>query len=318
MNSVGAVNRLVVFCDAVGSGSLGMEAKKRMRKGLYGVFGEAFGSVGVRASGRVHQEDRGDGILAALDPATPPTLMVGRWLETLYQSLREHNAGTGERLRLRVGMNAGPVFDDGRGLVGRAVDLACRLCDSSTAKRVMTDAPDADLLLVVSEWLYANVVAEGGRYIEPEHYWSERVSAKETDERAWFHIPRLTGPPAARPSGPPGEDPLPHRTGGGPALGDGPPPPRAGTGTPSGPGPGPGSGTGSDTGPGSGTGSGSGAGSGGRQITAHGDFMYLENNVIHNFTGFRKDRAPGRADGSGGADDAGGSGAPGREAGERS
>jgi hypothetical protein len=271
VNSVGAVSRLVVFGDVCGSGKLGMEAKKRMRNALYGAFDEAYASVDVGPD-RIHQEDRGDGILAALDPGMPSTLMVGHWLETLYQYVRAHNAGSAERLRLRIGMNAGPVFDDGRGLVGRAVDLACRLCDSPTAKRIMVDEPAADLLLVVSDWLYLNVVAEGGLHVEPEHYWSADVRFKETDERAWFHVPRLSRsalsassvPTAPRPSEPRhrGETTR-HQTGGGPTPGDGPPPPGEN-----------------------------------RVISARGDLQYFENNVIHGFTGIRKgpDPSPGPTD----------------------
>ncbi|MFF3285761.1 hypothetical protein [Streptomyces sp. NPDC003023] len=287
MSSAAAVNRLVVFGDVCGSGALGLDAKRRMRAAMYGAYAEAYAAVGVDVD-RIHQEDRGDGILAALDPGVPPTLMVGTWIDTLFQSLREHNAGSAHRMRLRIGMNAGPVLDDGRGLVGRAVDLAARLCDSPVAKRTMELAPGSDLLLVVSDWLYTNVVAEGGRYVEPETYRSARVRFKETDELAWFHIPRSAAPPLPdeqhgdrtgdqsgdragdRTHDQPGAADAPGaKTGGGPARGDGPPPtapPRIGT-----------------------------------QINARGDVASFENNVFHgDVTGIRKDRgaAAGDADGA--------------------
>lgn len=219
MSSAGAIHRLVVYGDACASGTLGIDAKKHMRAAMYASFDEAYAAVGVEP-GHVHQEDRGDGILAALRPDVPPTLMVGRWVDTLYESLREHNAGRDPRLRLRVGMNAGLVLDDGEGLVGRAVDLACRLCDSAAAKEVMARADDADLLVVVSGWLYDNVVSEGGRYVEPGHYRPARVRAKETDETAWFHIPRRSAPPlpddpGGEPPAPGAARPVPH----GPAVG---------------------------------------------------------------------------------------------------
>ncbi|MFC8506916.1 hypothetical protein ACFU3J_03950 [Streptomyces sp. NPDC057411] len=215
--SAGAIHRLVVFGDVVGSGRLGMDEKRLTRAAVYEAFGEAYASVGIEP-GTVHQEDRGDGILAALRPDVPPTLMVGRWIDTLYECLREHNTGRRRPLRMRVGMNAGLVLDDGHGLVGRAVDLACRLCDSARAKRIMTEAPDVDLLIVVSDWLYRNVVVEGGRYVEPSHYRRAAVVSKETDEDAWFHVPRRPEPPMEPGTG--GDD----ETGGGPSRGDGSPP----------------------------------------------------------------------------------------------
>jgi hypothetical protein len=264
--STGALHRFVVFGDVVGSGRLNMGDKRLVRAALYEAFGEAYASVGIEPD-TVHQEDRGDGILAALRPDVPPDLMAGRWIDTLHRSLREHNARSRVRLRLRVGMNAGLVLDDGRGLVGRAVDLACRLCDSAPARRIMADAPDSDLLIVVSDWLYRTVVAEGGRYIEPDHYRREAVIAKETAEDAWFLVPGLLAPPqdrrdrerdggreAAR--DPRGGG---HRTGGGPSRGDGPPPAPAQA-------------------PGS------------RTYTAGRDMQIVEGNTFHGgFTGIRND-----------------------------
>ncbi|MFE7512368.1 hypothetical protein ACFU8I_14305 [Streptomyces sp. NPDC057540] len=234
----GGIHRFVVFGDICGSGTLDMAEKGLHRAAMYAAFDEAYGSVGVEP-GTFHQEDRGDGILAALRPDVPPTLMVGRWIDTLYESLRAHNKGRSRRLRLRIGMNAGLVAQDAHGLVGRAVDLAARLCDSAPARRIMAESPDVDLLVVVSDWLYGNVVAEGGRYVEPAHYRPARIRSKETDETAWFHVPRRTAPPltrgggGGRPAGggrggPGGGAP---RGGGGGRGGAPPPPPGPGAGT---------------------------------------------------------------------------------------
>ncbi|MFF1508184.1 hypothetical protein [Streptomyces sp. NPDC058326] len=224
----GGIHRFVVFGDICGSGSLDMAEKRLQRTAMYAAFEDAYSSVGVEP-GTFHQEDRGDGILAALRPDVPPTLMVGRWIDTLYESLRGHNKGRTRPLRLRIGMNAGLVVQDRHGLVGRAVDLAARLCDSPPAKRIMNESPGVDLLVVVSDWLYANVVAEGGRYVEPDHYRQARIRSKETDEAAWFHVPRRPAPPLIGPEGElaAAEERVPavgSRTGVGPSRGDGPTP----------------------------------------------------------------------------------------------
>ncbi|MFF0478093.1 hypothetical protein [Streptomyces sp. NPDC004284] len=250
----GGIHRFVVFGDIVGSGTLDMAEKKLHRAAMYTAFDEAYGSVGVEP-GTFHQEDRGDGILAALRPDVPPTLMVGRWIDTLYESLRAHNTGRSRRLRLRIGMNAGLVAQDGHGLVGRAVDLAARLCDSAPAKRIMAESPEVDLLVVVSDWLYGNVVAEGGRYVEPAHYRPARVRSKETDETAWFHVPRSTAPPMT------GEPEGGSQTGVGPSRGDGPTPRTGG---------------------------------GNRTFHVGGDLLDVHGNTIHGgFTGIRKGTAAG-------------------------
>ncbi|MFH8753054.1 hypothetical protein ACH4GK_37180 [Streptomyces rimosus] len=192
--STEALHRLVVSGDVCGSGRLGLRAKLRMREAMYDVFEAGFAAVGVTEES-FHLEDRGDGVLVALDPHVPSAQLVGPWLEGVYQRLRQVNEGRAEPLRLRVAMHAGPVVRDEKGLAGRAVDLACRLCDSGTARSVMRLADRAPLLFVVSDSLYRDVVAEGGTCIEPEHYRRARVSEKETDEEAWFHVPRLPQPP---------------------------------------------------------------------------------------------------------------------------
>ncbi|WP_406385078.1 hypothetical protein [Streptomyces sp. NBC_01618] len=198
MNGHEAVHRLVVSADLKGSGSLGQQARLRARRGMYEVFEAAFDAVG--ASGNLlHLEDRGDGVLAALAPQVPPSLLVGIWLEEVYQGLREHNAGERDPLRLRIAMHGGPVSHDGRGLVGRAVDLTCRLCDSEPARAVLDADDGIDLVFVVSDSLYHSVVADGGRFVEPEHYRPHRVRSKETDETAWFHVPRRSRPPLPEP-----------------------------------------------------------------------------------------------------------------------
>ncbi|MFC8172035.1 hypothetical protein [Streptomyces sp. NPDC057325] len=260
----GGIHRFVVFGDICGSGSLDTAGKEWHRAAMYAAFDEAYGSVGVEP-GTFHQEDRGDGILAALRPDVPPSLMVGRWIDTLYESLRARNAGRDRRLRLRIGMNAGIVVQDRHGLVGRAVDLAARLCDSAPARRIMAEAPDVDLLVVVSDWLYGNVVADGGRYVEPTHYLPARVSSKETDETAWFHVPRRTAPPLPGPDGGP---------------------PSGGRREPAG-----GSGTG--VGPSRGDGPTPRTGGGSRTYHVGGDLLDVHGNTIHGgFTGIRKEPAP--------------------------
>ncbi|MBD0711804.1 hypothetical protein BU197_26695 [Streptomyces sp. CBMA291] len=272
----------MVFGDICGSGTLDLAEKRAQRAAMYSAFEEAYDSVGVEP-GTFHQEDRGDGVLAALRPDVPPALMVGRWIDTLYESLRACNQGRSRRLRLRIGMNAGLVVQDRHGLVGRAVDLAARLCDSPPAKRLMDGAPEVDLLVVVSDWLYTSVVAEGGPYVEPRHYRAARVRAKETDETAWFHVPRRTEPPLSGPDrDPSGEDegapappsPFPGtpptssapereraaRTGVGPSRGDGPTPR---------------------------------SGGGNRTYQVGGDLVDVHGNTIHGgFTGIRKNVTP--------------------------
>ncbi|OKI01243.1 hypothetical protein A6A06_20770 [Streptomyces sp. CB02923] len=255
--STEALHRLVVNGDVCGSGRLGLRAKLRMREAMYDVFEAGFTAAGVAARS-FHMEDRGDGVLVALAPDVPSAQLAGPWLEGVYRHLRQVNEGRSEPLRMRVAMHAGPVAQDARGLAGRAVDLACRLCDSDTARAVMQLADRSPLLFVVSDSLYHDVVAEGGTCIEPEHYRRAWVSEKETDAEAWFHVPRLPFPPLPAQTSheaPPSpavpardrpcatgvravQDPVPEQ-GGGAGHGGTVPPPASGSGTAAGTAPAP-------------------------------------------------------------------------------
>ncbi len=189
-----AVGRLIVNADVRRSSEFNDRAKIRVRKVLYSVFDAAFAAVGVGRQDR-HQEDRGDGILAALSPEVPPARMVGPWVDRLYQGLRSENEDRAVPVRLRVAMHVGPVADDGRGLVGRAVDLTCRLCDSEALRLTLEAAGRYHLVLAVSDYLYESTVSNGGEAIEPEHYLPVQVVARETNAAAWVRVPGLTVPP---------------------------------------------------------------------------------------------------------------------------
>ncbi|ONK10692.1 hypothetical protein [Streptomyces sp. MP131-18] len=190
-----AVYRLVVCGDVKDSGRLNLGAKLRMRESLYQVFQDALDAVDVGPE-QVDVIDRGDGLLLSFEPGVPPALIAGVWLEEVRQGLIERRPVLHDRLRMRLAMHQGPVSHDGRGPVGRAVDLACRLCDCDPARRVL-DASDSDLVLVVSDPFHGAVIADsvGERFVEPEAYRPFRVSVKETDEIAWFRVPGLPVPP---------------------------------------------------------------------------------------------------------------------------
>ncbi|QKW51372.1 hypothetical protein [Streptomyces buecherae] len=184
---------LVISVDARRSGEYEDADKPSMRAQLYRVLEAAFRQAKV-ARDAVHLEDRGDGVLAAVASRVPVTRLLGLWLVEVHEHLRHENRGLSRPLGLRVGLHVGPVRHDERGISGRAVDLACRLADSPVA-RALLDAERADLVLVVSDALYEDVVRGGGKYIDAAHYTAARLRLKEGEVTAWFRLP---GRPAPR------------------------------------------------------------------------------------------------------------------------
>ncbi|PVE04567.1 hypothetical protein [Streptomyces scopuliridis] len=183
---------LVISVDARRSGEYDDVDKPRMRARIYRVLEAAFTHAKV-ARDAVHMEDRGDGVLLAVAGRIAVTRLLGLWLVEVHENLRDENRALRVPLGLRVGMHVGPVRHDDRGISGRAVDLACRLADSPVARRLL-DAERADLVLVVSDALYEDVVSSGGKFIEPAHYALARLKIKEGDVNAWFHLPGRPAP----------------------------------------------------------------------------------------------------------------------------
>ncbi|QOV36112.1 hypothetical protein IM697_39885 [Streptomyces ferrugineus] len=197
---------LVISVDARRSGEYDDVDKPRMRARIYRVLETAFTQARVPRDA-VHLEDRGDGVLASVAGRVAVTRLLGLWMVEVHEKLRDENRDLAVPLGLRIGMHVGPVRHDGRGISGRAVDLACRLADSTVARRLL-DAENADLVLVTSQGLYEDVVTAGGKFIEPAHYAPARLELKEGEVTAWFQLPGRPAPEI------PGTTPAPPSAGG--------------------------------------------------------------------------------------------------------
>ncbi|WP_327338070.1 hypothetical protein OG384_19580 [Streptomyces sp. NBC_01324] len=197
---------LVISVDARRSGEYDDIEKTRMRARIYRVLETAFTHTKV-ARDSLHMEDRGDGVLVSVSGQVPVARLLGLWMVEVHEKLRDENRALRVPLGLRVGMHVGPVRHDDRGIAGRAVDLACRLADSTVARQVL-DAERADLVLVVSGSLYEDVVSGGGKFIEPARYSAARLELKEGPVTAWFHLPGRPAPavPAAPGTRPDADD----------------------------------------------------------------------------------------------------------------
>ncbi|MFJ9890873.1 hypothetical protein ACIQRW_34185 [Streptomyces sp. NPDC091287] len=183
---------LVISVDARRSGQYGDADKPRMRERIYRVLETAFAQAGVGRDA-VHMEDRGDGVLVSVPGRIAVTRLLGLWMVEVHENLREENRSLLVPLGLRVAMHVGPVRHDSRGISGRAVDLTCRLADSSVARQLL-DREQADLVLAVSDSLYVDVVSAGGKFIEPARFSRARLALKEGEVSAWFHLPGRPAP----------------------------------------------------------------------------------------------------------------------------
>ena len=186
--------RVIVALDIEGSTSRLDPVKAELRTMLYELFDAALRSAGVSARRRDQFTDRGDGLLALIDPADQ-TLLFNLVIPVFSQLLAGYNAslpdpgGQDRQLRVRVVMHTGNVHDDDNGCFGEALDIAFRLLDAPRVKTALKTA-QGPLLLVVSGDVYGSVVHAG--YDEfGERAFRRLVSAQVAGNSypGWIHIP---------------------------------------------------------------------------------------------------------------------------------
>jgi hypothetical protein len=189
----GPVYRSIVAVDVEGSTKRTNPAKGKLRRILYDLLDRALKASGIGPRHLEELADRGDGVLILIRPYddVPKTVLIGRLIPALTALLAEHNAAVAEpelRMRLRAVVHAGEVHDDDWGFYGDDIDVAFRLLEAPTVKRALRDAPEAPLVLVVSEEIWAGIVRHG--YFDDGPY-QQRVQVKvgQRQRRGRVHLP---------------------------------------------------------------------------------------------------------------------------------
>ena len=137
--------RVIVALDIEGSTSRPDPVKAELRTMLYELFDAALRTSGVSARHRDQFADRGDGLLALIDPADQEQVLSDV-IPVFSQLLASYNVGLSHpgdrdrRLRVRVVVHTGNVHDDDNGCFGEAPDTAFRLLDAPRAKMALKAA----------------------------------------------------------------------------------------------------------------------------------------------------------------------------------
>jgi hypothetical protein len=185
------VLRAMVAFDMCSFGDLRRTIDDQMyvRDCMYGMIVTAFRAAGIPWES-CHDEDRGDGLIMVIPAEFPTSLLVEAVAVALRKMLRLHNRRHSElsQIRLRMAVHAGHLAHDGKGMVGRTPVHLARLLDASEFKAALA-ATSADLGLIVSDYVYDEVVLAGIGFMEPEDYHRLQIEIKETRCPAWVSFP---------------------------------------------------------------------------------------------------------------------------------
>jgi hypothetical protein len=160
-----ARHRVIVALDIERSTSRPDPVKAELRTMLYELFDAALRTSGVGARRRDGFADRGDGLLALIDPADQE-LVLNAVIPVFSQLLTSYNAGLsdpGDRdrhLRVRIVVHTGNIHDDDNGCFGEALDTAFRLLDTPRAKMALKAARGA-LVAVISADVWESAAPNG-------------------------------------------------------------------------------------------------------------------------------------------------------------
>jgi HD domain len=160
-----ARHRVIVALDIERSTSRPDPVKAELRTMLYELFDAALRTSGVGARRRDRFADRGDGLLALIDPADQE-LVLNAVIPVFSQLLTSYNADLsdpGDRdrhLRVRIVVHTGNIHDDDNGCFGEALDTAFRLLDTPRAKMALKAARGA-LVAVISADVWESAAPNG-------------------------------------------------------------------------------------------------------------------------------------------------------------
>jgi hypothetical protein len=160
-----------------------------MREELYRILERAFDGSGIPWTACC-REDRGDGALVVVPPGIAANSIIDPLPERLRSLIRRHNhvSCDAAQMQLRAAVHLGPVDHDGHGFVGTDVDFLFRMLDARPLKHALAST-GADLALVISEYVYRNIVLRHPSLVSPAVFRPIRVQVKYTRTRAWTYLP---------------------------------------------------------------------------------------------------------------------------------
>jgi class 3 adenylate cyclase len=171
----GLVYRLVVAVDVEGYSKLDALDQSLVQSRLGEVMDLAAHHAGLDRS-HWYRQLRGDGELAVLPADADTAWVIAHFTDALAAALAElRRAGT--PLRMRVAMHCGTLTAGRFGLVGDAPIVTSRLLDAKVVRRELALA-DGDLVLIISERLFDDVVRTRFHDLDPNRFRATRFRVK--------------------------------------------------------------------------------------------------------------------------------------------
>lgn len=161
-----------------------------LQAGFVAIHRRAAEAAGLRRDEWPIQEG-GDGELAILPATESEPRVVDQYMRALADALRAHNETrpAADRLRLRIAVAYGTAYRGANGYVGQAVVEANRLISAEAIKRLFDDHKNVNLILILSQRVFDDLVRQEHTSYRPEDFAEIRVREKEYEGSAWIWTP---------------------------------------------------------------------------------------------------------------------------------
>ncbi|MBL1067746.1 hypothetical protein [Streptomyces sp. 7-21] len=194
------VHRTILLADIEKSGQGDDVVQQVRRDQMYETVQSALEAAGVRPAD-TRLEDRGDGVMALIQPHVPKTALLRALLTQLPPRLYDYNrlAAHSARVRLRMVLAAGEVTlhtvpGGVEGAVGWDLNQAYRLLDCDPLRRALAQREEGeDVALCVSDAVYQGVVRHEHHGIRRDAFRPFTAEGKEGQLRGWLYEPGRAG-----------------------------------------------------------------------------------------------------------------------------
>ena len=181
----GLAHHFLAAVDIEGFSRLHASDQVRRQRELARVLDAAARRAGMDRASWV-REVHGDGELAVLPAGTDGPVLVARYPRELEAALAKVNGEGESRLRLRLALHHGTLAAGALGVAGDAPIEVSRLLDCDPLRRELARRTGADLVLIVSERVYGDVVQTRFLGLDPAEFVPVTISVKGREYRAYI------------------------------------------------------------------------------------------------------------------------------------
>jgi tetratricopeptide (TPR) repeat protein len=142
-------------------------------------------------------QTQGDGVLLLAPSGIDETAVIPAFVHGLSVALEQENRMLAEsaRIRLRLSLTTGSITDGPTGFGGPAIVECFRLLDSAPVRAALVEYPNAQLALIVSDYLYRDVVQHDFGSLRSADFWPARSIVNDFAGDAWVAVSDRTDGP---------------------------------------------------------------------------------------------------------------------------